>query len=192
MANDDGAPRECVVVMGPSGVGKTTVAKLIAERVGWRFAEADAFHPPANIDKMSKGVPLTDDDRWPWLALIRDWMSDEAAAGRDSVVTCSALKRSYRDVLRGAHARVRFVALTASAKLVEARMAERKGHYMPVSLLASQFAALEPLAGDEDGVEIDVGADAATVTTRVLAALGIAEPATGIAEPAQSGAQSVA
>jgi gluconokinase len=163
--------RTCVVVMGPSGVGKTTTAELLAERLGWTFAEADTFHPQANIDKMTAGVPLDDDDRAPWLALIRDWIGAQAAAGRDSVVTCSALKRRYRDVLRQAPARVRFLSLAATPDLVEGRLASRKGHYMPASLLASQFAALEPLGPEEDGVSVEVSAAPDAVVERAVAAL---------------------
>ena len=100
-----------LVVMGVAGVGKTTVAALLADRLGWAVAEADDFHPTANIVKMASGVPLDDDDRWPWLRAIRDWTTEQETAGQDSVVTCSALKRRYRDVLRQAAGRVRFVHL---------------------------------------------------------------------------------
>ncbi len=171
--------RLCVVVMGPSGVGKTTAAKGLAERLGWTFAEADEFHPKANIDKMSKGVPLDDEDRWPWLGAIRDWTSAQAEGGRDTVITCSALKRVYRDVLRQASPRVRFLELVADRELVEKRMARRQGHYMPVSLLASQFAALEPLDADEDGVEVGVAGDPETVVANALVALGLTAPPPG-------------
>ncbi|MGQ4275326.1 gluconokinase [Terrihabitans sp. B22-R8] len=163
----------CLVVMGPSGVGKTTIAQILAERLGWISAEADEFHPPANIEKMSAGIPLNDEDRAPWLVLIRDWVSEQARAGQSSVITCSALKRRYRDVLRQADAHVRFVELIASPALVEARMAKRVGHYMPVSLLASQFSALEELGDDEDGVKIDVGVPPYVVVANALQALGL-------------------
>ena len=166
--------RDCVVVMGPSGVGKTTIAELLSRRLGWSFAEADEFHPQANIDKMTAGLPLTDEDRAPWLALIRDWISAEAKAGRCSVVTCSALKRRYRDVLRGAGARVRFLELAADPELIAGRLAGRKGHYMPPSLLGSQFATLEPLAADEDGARISVVVGPEAVADQALAALGLA------------------
>ncbi len=146
----------CLVVMGPSGTGKTTTAKLLSQRLGWSFAEADEFHPPANIEKMSAGIPLNDDDRAPWLASIRDWITEEAAMGQSTVITCSALKRRYRDTLRGARARVRFVELGADQDLVAGRMAARKGHYMPPSLLASQYADFEKLQPDEDGVSVRV------------------------------------
>ncbi len=164
----------CVVVMGPSGVGKTTTAEGLAARLGWAFAEADRFHPQANIDKMTAGIPLDDDDRAPWLALIRDWISAKAQAGESTVVTCSALKRRYRDVLRGADARVRFLELTGEVDTIQGRMASRKGHYMPPSLLASQFADLEPLDDDEDGVIVDVSATPEEVISAGVAKLGLA------------------
>ena len=163
----------CVVVMGPSGVGKTTTAEGLAERMGWIFAEADTFHPKANIDKMTAGIPLNDDDRAPWLALIRDWISDKARAGASTVVTCSALKRRYRDVLRGADARVRFLELMGEVDTIQGRMASRKGHYMPPSLLASQFADLEPLGADEDGVIVDVSVSPEEVISTGVEKLGL-------------------
>lgn len=165
--------RTCVVVMGPSGVGKTTTATGLADRLGWHFAEADAFHPKANIDKMSAGIPLDDADRAPWLARIRDWLSERARAGEDTVITCSALKRDYRDVLRAAEPRVRFVELVITQEIVGERMARREGHYMPPSLLGSQFATLEPLRPDEDGVRLPVEGDAADVVQSALDALDL-------------------
>lgn len=165
--------RTCIVVMGPSGVGKTTIAQMLAKRLGWDFAEADEFHPKANIDKMSKGVPLDDDDRWPWLRLIRDWIDGEKGKGRDTVVTCSALKRSYRDVLREAGSSVRFLELTADPKLVEDRLSRRAGHYMPPSLLASQFSTLEPLQDDENGVQVPVGPTPEEIVAIAIKQLGL-------------------
>lgn len=164
-----------LVVMGVAGSGKTTVAGMLAERLGVDVAEADEFHPQANIDKMSAGTPLTDADRAPWLAAIRDWLTGETDAGRSAVVTCSALKRSYRDVLRGAHGRVRFVHLDGSPELLADRMAHRSGHFMPPTLLPSQLATLEPLEGDEDGIRIDVAAAPEEIVDTVLAWL--ADPA---------------
>ena len=163
----------CVVVMGPSGVGKTTLAERLAARLGWTFAEGDTFHPPENIAKMSSGIPLGDADRAPWLALIRDWIARQAQAGQDTVITCSALKRRYRDVLRKAGTRVRFVQLAGDPQLVGERIGARKGHYMPPSLLASQFADLEPLQPDEDGVVVSVAAPPDAVADEALAALGL-------------------
>lgn len=156
-----------LVVMGVAGVGKSTVAASLAESLGWRFAEADAFHPRANIAKMSAGTPLTDADRAPWLAAIRDWISGHGANGEHVVVTCSALKRSYRDVLRQATARVRFVHLTASAAEIGNRMTHRDGHFMPPELLRSQLDDLEPLQADEDGVVIDTTAPPERIVAHV-------------------------
>lgn len=146
----------CVVVMGVSGSGKSTVARSLADRLGWSMAEADEFHPAANIGKMSAGTPLTDADRAPWLAAIRDWITARAAAGESTVVTCSALKRAYRDVLRAADARVRFLHLHGAADVIADRMRHRSGHFMPPALLQSQFDTLEPLGSEEDGAAVDV------------------------------------
>ncbi|KKN73628.1 hypothetical protein LCGC14_0398280 [marine sediment metagenome] len=161
-----------LVVMGPSGVGKTTTAKLLAARLGWPFAEADQFHSAANIAKMESGQPLNDADRAPWLAAIRDWIADQAGHGVSSVVACSALKRRYRDLLREANTRVRFVSLTADQDLVGDRIGRRTGHYMPKSLLQSQFDGLEPLQSDEDGVTVSVGVPPEAVVSDALEALG--------------------
>ena len=163
-----------LVVMGPSGVGKSTTAEALAVALGWPFAEADQFHPAANIAKMTAGVPLDDVDRAPWLAEIRDWIVGQARAGHSTVLTCSALKHRYRDVLRESGARVRFVALTADPGLVAARLAQRSGHYMPETLLQSQFDALEPLGPDEDGVTVAVDVPPHAVVSRVLERLGLA------------------
>jgi len=134
-----------IVLMGVAGSGKTTVAGLLADRLGCVRAEADDFHPAANVAKMASGIPLDDDDRRPWLAAIGVWIGQQERAGRTAVVTCSALKRAYRDV----H-------LTGTPELLAARMAGRKGHFMPPALLDSQLATLEPLAPDELGIALDV------------------------------------
>jgi gluconokinase len=140
-----------VVVMGVAGSGKTTVAALLAERLGVPLAEADAFHPQANIDKMAAGHPLTDEDRWPWLRAIADWIRSVD----DGVVTCSALKRSYRDLLREG-GDVWFVHLAGAPELLASRIGARSGHFMPAALLDSQLADLEPLDAGEPGVTLDV------------------------------------
>jgi gluconokinase len=164
---------EHIVVMGVAGSGKTTVAQLLADRLGRPYAEADDFHPPENIAKMSAGEPLTDEDRWPWLRAIRDWLTAQARAGRSGVVTCSALKVAYRDLLREAEGRVRFVHLAAAAPLLEDRMQHRAGHFMPTSLLASQLATLEPLTDAEDGVTLSVEAPPDVVADHAMAALDL-------------------
>jgi gluconokinase len=160
-----------VVVMGVSGVGKTTIARLLAERLDVPFAEGDDFHSPASIAKMSAGVPLEDADRWPWLAAIGDWLRERDASGGGGVVTCSALRRAYRDVLRTASPRVFFLHLRGSPELVGDRLGRRGGHFMPAALLRSQFATLEPLAPEENGAVIDVDAPPEQLVEAALAEL---------------------
>jgi len=157
--------------MGVSGCGKTTAALNLHNALGWPVAEADDFHPGANIDKMSRGVALTDEDRWPWLKSMRDWMSERATEDVKTIVTCSALKRSYRDLLSGARGRVFFIHLLAQPEELQERMAHREGHFMPPSLLPSQFAALEPLSDDEDGVTVVSRATPEETFEAILAAL---------------------
>jgi gluconokinase len=163
------APPVHLVVMGVAGSGKTSVALELAARTGRPNAEADDFHPAANVAKMSTGVPLTDTDRAPWLAALRDWLTAQADAGHGAIVTCSALKRAYRDVLRSARGRVVFVHLTGSPELLGDRIAARTGHFMPPSLLASQLATLEPLDDDEDGFTLDIAASVDELADAVLA-----------------------
>ncbi|BCJ45635.1 gluconokinase [Actinoplanes ianthinogenes] len=139
-----------IVVMGVAGCGKSTVGKALADRLGVPYKEADAFHPAANVAKMHGGVPLTDEDRAPWLAAI----AASLGAG-DVVVSCSALKRAYRNVLRGGNPDVFFVHLVLSPETATARVSGRAGHFMPSTLVASQFAILEPLEPDESGVAVD-------------------------------------
>lgn len=140
--------------MGVSGVGKSTVGGLLAQRLAVPFADADEFHPPANIAKMSAGTPLTDDDRWPWLDAIGAWL--DAQAGQGGVVTCSALKRIYRDRLLAGRPGVRLLFLHGDPALVMARQAAREGHFMPASLMASQYATLEPPAPEEGALSLAV------------------------------------
>jgi gluconokinase len=172
-------PPTHLVVMGVSGVGKTTVGTRVADHLSWVYAEADALHPQANVDKMAAGVPLTDDDRWPWLRALRDWMSQQAAAGHDTVVGCSALRRAYRDVLREAEGRVRFVHLSADPELVTGRLARRSGHFMPPGLLASQYRTLEPLGPDEDGITVTVETAPEEIIRQVVDWLGSTGPDDG-------------
>jgi gluconokinase len=168
-----------LVVMGVAGTGKTTVGTGLAERLGWDFAEADSFHPHRNVEKMAAGIPLEDDDRWPWLRQLRDWMSGEAAAGRSTVVACSALRRRYRDLLREADGRVRFVHLSGDPSLIAERMTQRRGHFMPRDLLASQYRTLEPLTDDEDGLTVDVEAPPDEIVERVEAWLATGDEPEG-------------
>ena len=156
-----------IVVMGVSGSGKTTIGTALAEALGVEYAEADTFHPKANIDKMTAGTPLTDDDRAPWLEAIAGWIRDHQATG--GVVTSSALKRRYRDVLRSG-GDVWFAHLNGPRALLAERMKTRTGHFMPVSLLDSQLADLEPLQPDEPGAVFDISGTPAEITEAALTA----------------------
>ena len=160
-----------IVVMGVSGAGKSTVGTLLAERLGWPFEDGDAFHPPQNVEKMRTGTPLTDEDRWPWLAAIAARIARARAEGTGVVIACSALKRAYRDVLRDGQADVRFLHLTGEPAVIMARQAARQGHYMPASLVASQFAALEPPETEADVIDLDVEPDPPAILARAVAAL---------------------
>lgn len=155
-----------LVVMGVSGVGKTTIARSLAARLGWDFADGDEFHPQANIDKMASGHPLTDDDRWPWLHAIAEWIAEHVSAGRGAVVACSALKRSYRDILRGPG--VVFVYLAGDRATIARRIGGRHGHFMPESLLDSQLAALEPPGPDESAIAVDIGPGPSQIVDQVV------------------------
>lgn len=151
--DDPAAPAPVVVVMGVTAVGKTTVGELLSARLGLEYADADAFHPPANIEKMSSGTPLVDEDRWPWLDAIGGWLAEHVDSG--GVVSCSALRRAYRDVLVAAEPSLQFLHLVGDPDVVRARIAARTDHFMPPALVDSQLATLEPLADDEPGLEID-------------------------------------
>ena len=175
-ASRAGQEPDIVVVMGVAGSGKTTVAKGIAVSMHWTFAEGDAFHPEANVAKMHSGVPLTDEDRWPWLRLIGDWMNGQVEEGISSVVTCSALRRVYRDLLRENRPNVRFCHITAPEAAIADRLDHRAGHYMPPSLLPSQLATLEPLQPDEPGVTVSGEGTETEVLDRVLHALELTPP----------------
>ncbi len=158
-----------VVIMGLAGTGKTTVGPLLADRLGVPYAEGDDFHPQTNIAKMSAGAPLTDQDRLPWLDAIGGWAHGRAGLG--GVISCSALKRSYRDRLRASAPGLVFVHLTGDRKLIEDRMTHRQGHFMPTALLDSQFATLQPLQADEAGFAVDVSGSPEEITERAMSAL---------------------
>src|SRR6185503_12913299 len=145
-----------LVIMGVSGCGKTTIAKGLSDRLGWQYQEGDALHPPANVEKMKGGTPLTDDDRWPWLAKIAEKIDEWRAQGLSGVVTCSALKRAYRDVIIGRRRDVVLVYPKGSKALIAERMKRRKGHFMPASLLDSQFAIIEEPSPDENAIMVGI------------------------------------
>jgi gluconokinase len=147
-------PPRAIVVMGVSGCGKTSVGQALAARLGARFVDADDFHPPSNVEKMRAGVPLDDADRAPWLARLNAVMRHAVARGDSVVLACSALKRGYRDMLGRRLPGLRIVHLSGSRELIASRIAARQHRYMPASLLASQFDALEP---PQDAVVVDVG-----------------------------------
>ncbi|EST37967.1 hypothetical protein N566_10090 [Streptomycetaceae bacterium MP113-05] len=170
------APR-VVVVMGVSGTGKSTVGTLLAEELGVPYAEADAFHPPANIEKMSAGTPLDDTDREPWLDAIGAWALTRTGngPGLQGVVSCSALKRAYRDRLRAAAPRLFFLHLNGARDLIAGRLSERRDHFMPDALLDSQFAALEPLERTESGALLDVAAKPGELVAEAVRLLREAE-----------------
>jgi len=171
MSEDDTGAPTTIVVMGVSGSGKSTVAAGLVDRLGWEFAEGDDFHPPANVAKMRNGVPLDDDDRWPWLRTLAAWIGEHEQAGKSAVVTCSALKRSYRDLLRDGHPSVWFAHVTADAEQIRDRVQRRTGHYMPPSLLDSQLATLEPLQDDEPGASVSGAGQPDEVVDALLATL---------------------
>ena len=166
---DARAKLAAVVVMGVSGAGKSTVGRLIAARLRRDFRDADSFHPKANIEKMSRGEPLTDADRWPWLRAIADWIAQRRAAGDTGVVTCSALKRAYRDIVTDKQsADVRLVYLKGDFDLIEARLKARTGHFMPPGLLRSQFEALEEPGAHEHAITVSIDATPEEIAERVV------------------------
>lgn len=161
-----------LLVMGVSGAGKSTLGRALAARLGWAFQEGDDLHPPANVAKMRAGAPLTDADRAPWLAAIGRRIDSWAAERQPGVVACSALKRRYRETLRAGRPYVRIVYPQIDEALASARVGQRTGHYMPESLVPSQFAALEPPGADEGAIIVDAALSTEAQVEAVLAALG--------------------
>ena len=162
-----------LVIMGVSGSGKSTIAALLAERLGWTFEEGDSLHPTANVEKMAAGIPLTDEDRWPWLAKVADWIDGRLDTGENGIITCSALKRSYRNVVNRRGSGVEFVYLAVSRVELEKRVEHRPGHFMPASLLDSQLDTLEPPALSEPAIEVDASTDPQLVVDRIMRQLGL-------------------
>ncbi len=168
-----------ILVMGVSGSGKTTVGEALAASLQWPFEEGDELHPAANVAKMRAGVALTDADREPWLAAITRWVDTQALKAEPGVVTCSALKRAYRDRIREGRPQVRLVFVNGERALLEQRIEERKGHFMPASLLDSQLATLEFPAPDEGAVVVDIAQDVEGQVRQIEAALGVQPAAEG-------------
>lgn len=164
-----------LVFMGVSGCGKTTVAAILAGRLGWQFAEGDAMHPQSNIEKMEAGHPLTDEDRWPWLEKVAEWVEERLDAHENGLITCSALKRSYREVINRRGSGVVFVFLAGSKETIAARLAARHGHFMPPSLLDSQFADLEEPTSDEPEIRVDVGPPPDVIAQGIMEELGLSD-----------------
>lgn len=162
-----------VVLMGVSSSGKSTTGRMLSENLGWPFRDADSFHPPANIAKMSRGIPLEDSDRWPWLDAIAAWIDENLAARQSVLVSCSALKRSYRRRLVRDRSDVRLVFLKGSFALIGKRMAERRDHFMPVSLLQNQFEVLEEPSQDENALVVSVTLPVERVAQTIIAELGL-------------------
>jgi gluconokinase/shikimate kinase len=162
-----------LVVMGVSGCGKSTVAALLSGQLGWPFEEGDSLHPQANVDKMAAGHPLDDGDRWPWLEKVARWAEQRLEAGGSGVITCSCLKRSYRDLVNRRGSGIEFVYLAGSKELILERLAARRGHFMPPSLIDSQFDALEEPAADEPCLRVEVGPPAAVVAAEIVSGLGL-------------------
>jgi carbohydrate kinase (thermoresistant glucokinase family) len=162
-----------VVIGGVAGSGKTTVGALLADRLGWPFADADAFHSAASVAKMASGLPLTDADRMPWLTRITAWMDEQIAAGASAVAGCSALRRRYRDQLLAARPSVRLVFLTVSREVAHARLVARHGHFFTAALMDSQFADLEPPQPDENVLVLDGAGQPAALVAQIIDRLGL-------------------
>jgi gluconokinase len=168
-----------ILVMGVSGSGKSTAGESLAVELGWPFRDADSFHPAANVAKMSAGIPLTDDDRWPWLAAIAAWIDERREMGKPGIVSCSALKRTYRRVLLDGRPDVRLVYLQGDQPLIAGRMGRRQGHFMPPALLDSQFAALEEPTADEWPIIAPIELSPRRLIEHILASMAQAGPWAG-------------
>jgi gluconokinase len=170
---DDAPSPTMVMVMGVSGCGKSTVGAILAQHLEWTFEDADWFHPASNVDKMHKGIPLTDEDRWPWLDAVAAWIDKARGSGGHGVIACSALKRRYRGVLIGDRADVRLVYLKGDEELIARRLSTRHEHFMPRSLLHSQFEALEEPESDENPVTASIEPQPREIVARILSALNL-------------------
>lgn len=173
MAVNPGEIPCALVVMGVSGSGKSTIAERLAARLDWKYEDGDRFHPPSNVAKMSAGQPLTDEDRGPWLQAIADEIDRLCQSGEHAVIACSALKRSYRDILVHGRHDVRIVYLDGTQPLIASRLAQRKNHFMPPGLLDSQFRTLEPPGAAENPVTASIDAPVATIVDDIIHQLGL-------------------
>lgn len=162
-----------LVLMGVSGAGKTTVGSILASRLEWPFQEGDALHPQANIEKMKAGRPLDDADRAPWIEAVAEWIEARLDSNENGIITCSALRRAYRDVLNRRGEGVTFVFLSGSSETIAGRLASRHGHFMPAALLSSQLADLEPPAPDEPAITVDVDSPPVVIADRIVERLGL-------------------
>jgi gluconokinase len=181
VANETGKLPCALIVMGVSGSGKSTIGERLARRIAWRFEDGDRFHPAGNVAKMSAGQPLTDDDRWPWLLAIADEIDRACRAGEHAVIACSALRRAYRDVLVHSRDDVRIVFLEGSQELIANRLAERKGHFMPPGLLASQFETLEPPGTSENPVTVAIDPSVEIIIDNIVSQLRLGSADSGSA-----------
>jgi gluconokinase len=163
-----------IVLMGVSGAGKSTLGDELSRMLGWPFRDADTFHPPANIEKMKSGMPLADDDRWPWLDAIGAWIGERLARREPGIVSCSALKRAYRARIGARRQGVRLVYLLGSEDMIAARLAARKGHFMPLELLASQFSALEEPGPEERALVVGIAMPPLYMARSIVDKLGLA------------------
>jgi gluconokinase len=173
VANETAEIPCALIVMGVSGSGKSTIAEKLAERLNWNFEDGDKFHPASNVAKMSAGHPLTDDDRWPWLQAIADEIDRVCKAGEHTVIACSALRRAYRDLLVHGRSDVRIVYLKGTQELIAGRLAQRKGHFMPPGLLASQFETLEPPDRSENPVTVSIDASVDAIVDDIVRQLNL-------------------
>jgi gluconokinase len=171
VASETGEMPCALIVMGVSGSGKSTIGERLASRIAWGYEDGDRFHPAGNVAKMSAGQPLTDDDRWPWLKAIADEIDRVCGTGERAVIACSALKRAYRDVLVHGRNDVRIVFLEGTQQLIANRLAERKGHFMPPGLLASQFKTLEPPDSSEKPVTVSIDAPVEIIVDHIVSQL---------------------
>jgi gluconokinase len=179
VANETARIPGALIVMGVSGSGKSTIGEKLAKRLAFSYEDGDKFHPPANVAKMSAGHPLTDDDRWPWLQAIADEIDRICLAREHAVIACSALKRAYRDVLVPGRTDVRIVFLQGSQQLIAARLAQRKGHFMPPGLLDSQFKTLEPPDASEHAVTVSIDASVDEIVDDIVRQLGLSPADSG-------------